>query len=42
MENLRRKDQDTSTMTTGPRHPGGAVGLGCAPRRLVVMLDWLE
>ena len=44
MENLRRKDQDTSAMTAGAglRHTGEAVGLGCAPRGLVVILDWLE
>lgn len=51
MENLRRKDQDTSAMTaeaggpavgSGLRHPVEAVGRGCAPLRLVVILGWLE
>ena len=42
MENLRRKDQDTSAMTTGLRHAVEAVGRGCVPRWLVVTLDWLE
>ena len=51
MVNLRRKDQDTSAMTaeagdpavgTGLRYPVEAVGRGCAPRWLVVTLDWLE
>ena len=51
MKNLRRKEHHTSAMTpeaggpaVGPglRHPAGAIGRGCAPRRLVVILGWLE
>jgi len=44
MENLRRKVQDTSAMIAraGLRFPVEAVGRGCAPRWLVVTLDWLE
>lgn len=51
MENLRCKEHHTSVMTaraggptvgSGLRYPGEAVGYGCAPRRLVLILDRLE